>query len=164
MKPAPMLLVPFREVRHEQPDDCLHYEAMAVRGQEMDWTIPAHRHEGLHQFQLLETGSVSGTIDGRPFAADAPALLMLAPGSVHGFTYTPDAVGHQVTLPTTTLHALLGGSHLAGNELGSSFVLSGPAVGDARGCVQLFEAIAREFRGEQPGRAHALLAQATLLA
>jgi len=27
MKPAaaPLLLVPFREVRHEQPDDCLHY-------------------------------------------------------------------------------------------------------------------------------------------
>ena len=56
MKPAaaPLLLVPFREVRHEQPDDCLHYEPVAVRGKLHDWTIPAHRHDALHQFQLLE--------------------------------------------------------------------------------------------------------------
>ena len=53
MTASPLLLVPFREVRHDEPDDCLHYESVAVRGTEMDWTIPAHRHEGLHQFQFL---------------------------------------------------------------------------------------------------------------
>ena len=123
MTASPLLLVPFREVRHDEPDDCLHYESVAVRGTEMDWTIPAHRHEGLHQFQFLAHGSVRGTIDGQDFEAQAPVMLLLAPGSVHGFTYTPDAVGHQVTLPTATLRQLLGGSNLVDDGLGTSCVL-----------------------------------------
>lgn len=164
MKPAPLLLVPFREVLHNQPDDCLHYESVAVRGAEMDWTIPAHRHEGLHQFQLLEQGHVHGTIDGSDFEAQAPVLLMLAPGSVHGFTYTPDTQGHQVTLPTTTLRQLLGGSSLADAGLGASCVLPALDGEGAAECRQLFAQIGREFRTQNPGRVHALLACATLLA
>jgi AraC family transcriptional activator of pobA len=164
MKSAPpFALVPFREVRHDQPDDCLHYEAVAVRGEEMHWTIPAHRHEGLHQFQLLASGAMHGVIDGQDFACEAPALLLLAPGSVHGFTYTPDAVGHQVTLPTATLREWLGGSALAETALGSSFVVSGEAAGIDE-TLRLFEALAREFRADQPGRVHSLQAHATLLA
>lgn len=166
MKAAPpLLLVPFAEVRHDQPDDCLHYEAVAVRGREMDWTIPAHRHEGLHQFQLLARGSVSGTIDGETFEADAPVLMLLAPGSVHGFRYTRDAVGHQVTVPSATLRQLLASSDLAQDALAASFVVQGEAaqaVGEES--LRLFEAIAREFRAGQAGRVHALLAHATLLA
>ena len=82
MKSEPLLLVPFREVRHDRPDDCVHYEPVAVRGEEMDWTIPAHRHEGLHQFQLLARGTAQGTVDGRSFEGAAPLLLMIAPGCV----------------------------------------------------------------------------------
>lgn len=164
MKPTPLLLVPFKEIRHDEPDDCLHYEPVAVRGHEMDWTIPAHRHEGLHQFQYLDTGAVRGTIDGRGFEAEAPVLLMLAPGSVHGFSYTRDAVGHQVTVPSATLTQLLGGAQFLGAELGSSFVLTGLRADDVQECRALFERIAREFRQQNPGRVHALLANATLLA
>ena len=164
MSTSPLLLVPFREVRHEQPDDCLHYESVAVRGAEMDWTIPAHRHEGLHQFQWLEKGHVRGTIDGREFEARAPVLLMLAPGSVHGFTYTPDTVGHQVTVPTATLRQLLGGSNLADTELGASCVLADINGDGAAECKSLFTQDAREFRTQSPGRVHALLSCATLLA
>ena len=165
MKPAPLLLVPFREVRHDQPDDCVHYEAVAVRGQEMDWTIPAHRHEGLHQFQLLARGTVRGSIDGREFEAAAPLLLMVAPGSVHGFTYSRDAVGHQLTVPTGTLKQLLGGSELAQDTLSASFLVDGETAAAAAGdSVRQFETLAREFLADAPGRVHALLAQATLLA
>ena len=32
--------VPFREVRHDQPDDCVHYEPVATRFAAMNWTIP----------------------------------------------------------------------------------------------------------------------------
>lgn len=162
---APALLhVPFSEVRHEEPDDCLHYESVAVRGSEMDWTIPAHRHESLHQFQLLEQGAVQGTVDARAFEAQAPVLLMLAPGSVHGFTYTRHAVGHQVSLPSRTLGRLLDGSNLAATALGASFVLADAPAPEAAECARLFAQVAREFRARQPGRVHALLACATLLA
>lgn len=165
MKSEPLLLVPFREVRHEQPDDCVHYEPVAVRAQEMDWTIPAHRHEGLHQFQLLARGTVRGTIDGRSFEGSAPLLVMLAPGSVHAFTYSRDAVGHQLTVPSATLRQLLAGAGAAQDTLAASFVVTGEAaaaVGDAT--LRQFEAVAQEFAGQAAGRAHALLAHATLLA
>lgn len=165
MKPEPLLLVPFREVRHDQPDDCVHYEPVAVRGQEMDWTIPAHRHEGLHQFKLVVRGSFTGSIEGRAVACTAPALVMLPPGAVHGFTYTHDVVGHQLTVPTATLRGLLGGSLLADGPLGTSFVVAGAAAdAGAQECLRLFEALAREFRADEPGRVHSLLAHATLIA
>lgn len=159
----PLLLVPFREVRHFQPDDCLHYETVSTRAHTLHWTIPAHRHEGLHQFQFLEQGGISGTIDGQPFEAPAPVLLLLAPGSVHAFTYTPHAVGHQVTVPTATLRQLLGGSQLVETELGTSFVVASARESEPE-CAALFATLATEFREQQPGRAHALLACATLLA
>lgn len=162
--PTP-LLVPFREVRHEQPDDCLHYEPVAVRGREMGWTIPAHRHQGLHQFQWLEAGHVAGEIDGRQFCADAPALLMLAPDAVHGFTYSPDAVGHQITLPTATLSQLLGAAELARAQLDTSFVIGGEAARQVQPQAgALFDAVAREFRGNAPARVQSLVALATLVA
>jgi AraC family transcriptional regulator, transcriptional activator of pobA len=166
MKPATSpLLVPFREVRHDQPDDCLHYESVAVRGQEMDWTIPAHRHEGLHQFQFLDRGRLAGSIDGRAFEADGPVLLLLAPGAVHGFTYSRDAVGHQVTLPAAALAQLLGHAEQVRSDLGASFIVDGDTAREAAGEARaLFEAVAREFRGNQPGRVQALLSYATLIA
>lgn len=161
---APLLLVPFKEVRHEQPDDCLHYEPVAVRGEEMNWTIPAHRHDGLHQIQFLESGQISGTVDGQAVQADAPALLLIAPGSVHGFTHTRDTRGHQVTIPTATLQQVLAGTRLADTSLSSSFVLTQLAPEASAECASLFERMASEFRGNGTGRVPALLATATLLA
>ncbi|HYP85923.1 helix-turn-helix domain-containing protein [Variovorax sp.] len=160
----PLLLVPYKEVRHEQPDDCLHYEAVAVRGREMNWTIPAHRHQGLHQIQLLERGRISGTVDGRPVQAQAPAVLLIAPGSVHAFRHSRDAAGHQATIPSATLEQLLAGTQLVASGLGQSFVLADLSPEDAAECSGLFEMLAREFRGAGPGRVPALLAIATLLA
>ena len=156
MKKPRLLLVPYHEVRHNQPDDCLHYEQIAVRAIEMDWSIPAHRHEGLHQFQFLEQGRVQGTIDGREFHAESPAMLMLAPGAMHGFAYTRDAVGHQVTIPTSTLSQLLGESDLIQTHLSSSFVTS--LDKNVAGVAELFSQIAREFHGSELGRVQVLLA------
>lgn len=84
---------------------------------------------------------------------------------MRGFTYSPETVGHQMTLPTGTLQQLLAGSSLAEVELGSSFMLSGEGIADgARESVGLFKALSREFQGQSAGRAHALLAYGTLIA
>lgn len=160
---APLRLVPFREVRHDQPDDCLHYESVAVRGQEMDWKIPPHRHEGLSQFQYLESGHVQGTIDGKTFAAPAPALLWLAPGSVHGFIYDRDTIGHQITVPTEALRQMLGHTRLLDLALDQSFVLTAPDADTLADCRSVCDRLAREFRERRPGRVQALLACTALL-
>ena len=162
--PQALRIVPFREVRHDQPDDCLHCEPLALRGKEMNWTIPAHRHEALHQFQWVARGTLRGAVDSQELDGNGPMLIMVAPGSVHGFAYSRDIEGRQVTLPTGTLHRLLGGSALA-ETLGSSFIVQGEAAASvAQEARRLFDVIACEYAGDAPGRVHALLAQATLLA
>lgn len=162
---ASPLLVPYREVRHDQPDDCLHYDPVQLRNEQLDWRIPAHQHLGLHQFQLLTRGSLAGEIDGAPMQLHAPALLMVAPGAVHGWTYSRDALGHQVTVPSATLAALLGDAVSAQAGLEQSFVVDGERAGGvAPQLVPVFEAIAREFTGSDAGRVPCLLAHATVLA
>ena len=157
-------MVPFREVRHFQPDDCLHYETIALRGRLHDWTIPAHRHLGLHQIHLLATGSVRASIDGVKQNLAAPALWMLAPGTVHAFVYAPGSTGQQVTLPSRALAQALAPSPNLEARLAQSIIVDRAAFGgNANECAGLFDAVAREFAQSDPGRVEALNALATLL-
>ena len=163
--PAPLLMVPFREVRHFQPEDSLFYEPIQVRGQQYGWTIPAHRHDGLHQFQLLHQGSAVATLDGEPIEMKAPAALMVAPGVVHGFVYAQDSVGQQVTVPTQSLRAWLGSaSNLEMRLRTSILVAQGAAASDLKHCQELFQLLALEFGRTEPGRTEALNAHALVLA
>lgn len=168
MKPtAPLLMIPFREVRHEKPDDVLHYEPINVRGKLHQWTIPAHRHEGLHQFQLLVRGSVQATLDGERHELKAPVAIMVAPGVVHGFVYERDSAGHQVTLPSEALRAMLTPAPSLLQGLTRTIVVAAQDLDDpashVAACEALFQRLASEFDHHQPGRAEALRSHATLL-
>ena len=159
------LAVAFREVRHDQPDDCLHVEAIAVRGALHQWAIPAHRHEGLHQLQWLSQGSVVATIDGAVHRLQAPAALMLAAGAVHGFDYSPDSAGQQVTVPSPLLQAGLATAPLLAARLGQTLVLGADRMaGQAAQIEALLAALSEEFHQARPGRSEALRAQVLLLA
>ncbi len=162
---SPLLLVPFREVRHDQPDDVLHYEPINVRARLHQWTIPAHRHEGLHQFQLLLRGSVQATLDGAPQVLYAPMALMVSPGVVHGFVYEQDSAGHQVTLPTEALRGYFAHAPALLERLARPILVAAPEMAShAALCEGLFDALASEFQAHQAGRAEALHGHAILLA
>jgi AraC family transcriptional activator of pobA len=165
MKAASPIAVAFREVRHFKPDDWLHCEDLAVRGRLHDWTIPAHRHEGLHQFQLLERGHAQVVLDRVPYKVQAPAALMVAPGCVHAFGYAPESAGLQVTVPSARLQVALAAAPLLAARLPTSHVLQGERVRRARRQVhQLFANLATEFEQAAPGRTEALAAHLLLLA
>lgn len=157
-----LLMVPFREVRHFQPDDCLHYEPIGVRGKLHEWKIPVHRHEELHQFELLERGAVVATIDGIRHELTAPAAWMVAPGVMHGFAYEPDSAGHKVTVPTALLQRVPAPAP-GSARLGRPIVLRKSDIADVGELRELFAQLAREFRGRRSGRAEALHAHAILL-
>lgn len=162
---APLLMVPFREVRHFQPDDCLHYEPIEVRGRLQDWTTPAHRHEMLHQFEVLERGSVAATIDGRRHTLVGPAAWMIPPGVMHGFVYERDSVGHRVSVPSGLLQAAVAPSPKLQERLAWPVIV--PASNMAANGDELRELLAllvREFEAQRPGRTEALQAHAVLLA
>lgn len=160
-----MLMVPFREVRHFQPEDSLYVEPIDVRGQQYGWTIPAHQHDGLHQFQLLTGGSALATLDGETLSMQAPAALMVAPGVVHGFVYEPGSSGQQLTLPTHSLRAWLGSASNLASRLSASIHVTHHGSGrDLDECTALFEMLMREFANDHPGRVEALNAHAMVLA
>jgi AraC family transcriptional regulator, transcriptional activator of pobA len=163
MKPKP-LAVAFREVRHFKPDDWLHCEDVAVRAEEMAWTIPAHRHEALHQFQFLQHGQAEATFDGVPQCLRAPALLMVAPGCVHAFRYQPGSVGRQVTVPSAHLATMLAAAPALAALVGTTQVLQGdPMKAGARRVAALCAALNDELEGFAPGRTEALQAHLVLL-
>ena len=163
MKPAPVA-VAFREVRHFKPDDWLHCEPLALRGQLHDWTIPAHRHEGLHQLQFLSHGQAQATLDGVPRALHAPAVLLVPPGCVHALRYQPGSEGRQVTVPSARLDAAFAGTPAFRALLATTQLLQGPAVQpDLARLSALWDTLAEEFDGAAPGRSEALQAHLVLL-
>lgn len=159
-----LLVVPFREVRHFRPDDSLHYEPIALRASQYEWTIPAHRHPELHQFQLLTHGSVTGTFDGERQMLKAPAALMVAPGVVHGFIYDTGSVGCQVTVPSKALAVMSTHSPSVASRLSQNIMIDLSLPG-LRGedCVHRFAALGEEFAAQREGRADALQAHVVLL-
>lgn len=162
---APLLMVPFREVRHFQPDDCLHYEPIEVRGRLHDWTTPAHRHEMLHQFEWLERGSVVATIDGRRHTLTAPAAWMIPPGVMHGFVYERDSAGHRVSVPSGLLQATVTPSPKLQERLERPVIVQqSDMVTDANELRELLTLLIREFGANRLGRTDALRAHAVLLA
>lgn len=157
------LAVPFREVRHEQPEDCLHHESIEVRGRMHGWSIPAHRHENLHQFQLLLKGAARITLDLQVFEVQAPFAVMIAPGHVHQFDYEPESEGQQVTVPTAHLRQGLQGAPALSAALGQSRLLR-PAQAELSAIADLVGQVAREYQARQCGRVEALRAQSLLMA
>lgn len=163
MKTAPIAIA-FSEVRHFKPDDWLHFEPIAVRGELHDWTIPAHRHEGLHQFQWLAQGRAAATLDGVDHDLRAPALLMVAPGCVHAFRYEPGSIGQQVTVPSVRLDRALAASPALAARLPVTMVLDGDAMHrQAARVAAMFTALADEFGDSTPGRNEVLQAHLVLL-
>jgi AraC family transcriptional activator of pobA len=161
----PPQVVSFSEVRHFAGEDCLHYESIAARGREYDWTIPAHRHVGLYQIHWLERGQVRATIDGREHALAAPALWLLAPGAVHALAYADRAAGRQVTVPASVVERALAGTPALAARAREGAVLDTPVMREALPeCERLFAMIEAEFTGARPGRVEALGALAALLA
>ncbi|CAN5510386.1 4-hydroxyphenylacetate catabolism regulatory protein HpaA [soil metagenome] len=163
-RPAPLLIVPFSEVRHYRPDDSLHFEAIHVRATLHQWTIPAHRHQELHQFQLLTEGAMVGTLDGERHVLKAPAAVMIAPGVVHGFVYDTDSVGCQVTVPSDALASLSTHSPDVAQRLSQNILIDAAALGEAADeCAQRFAMLGDEFAARREGRVDALQAHLVLL-
>ena len=158
------IAIAFREVRHFQPEDCLHVEPIAVRGRIHAWTIPAHRHDGLHQFQWLKKGRAELELDGRGAVVEGPAALMIAPGCVHGFVYAPQSQGLQVSVPTKGIVQALADTPVLAERLAASAVLTQLDAADAAELDQLFMQLSRDFERDSPGRVEALRSMALLIA
>jgi AraC family transcriptional regulator, transcriptional activator of pobA len=75
-----------------------HIETIAARSSLHDWEITPHRHASAVQMLILQQGQVEAVIDGARIIQAGPCFLSVPAQVVHGFRFTPETVGHVLTL------------------------------------------------------------------
>lgn len=140
----------------------VHYETIAERSSLYNWEITPHSHDNLFQILLLEQGHAGMTMETHSGVLPTPCIVMVAPRQVHGFAFSPDAVGHVVTLPQFQVAELLALSPELLDELKATRRFD---LGDDAASIALLSALFARFRDEYSagggGRMSVLLALLT---
>jgi AraC family transcriptional activator of pobA len=84
----------------------LHVETIADRSRLYQWRIRPHAHRDLHQLLVIFTGGGEMQAETQRQSFQAPALLIVPSGVVHGFAFEPETEGYVVTLADTLLRDL----------------------------------------------------------
>jgi AraC family transcriptional regulator, transcriptional activator of pobA len=139
--------------------DVLHCELITDRAAGLDWIIAPHRHPHLHQFFLLRDGEIAMTADGNRYLPEAPCLVSIPRGSIHGFTFSAGTDGFVVTIPLQSLPDIFD------QESPVSAPLSRFSIAPAdRKIEDLFLALHKEHEARGIGRVPMLKALAAELA
>lgn len=89
----------YREWRSTgQPQEAVHCESIAARGQKHAWQLDAHRHYDLHQFFWITRGGGRARIDGVTHGFGPNTAFFIPNLTVHGFEFTPSTVGWVVSI------------------------------------------------------------------
>ena len=99
--------------------DLLHVEAIQFRSRLHRWDISAHMHRGLHQILWVESGPAEVTVEERHESCAGPVAIVVPPGTVHAFRFSPDTFGHVLTLDPRGI--VEGGSSATADALESLF-------------------------------------------
>lgn len=145
--------------------DVLHFETIAERSRQHDWRIRPHRHQGLSQFFLLQSGRSRVLVDGRDFVPRTPVVLFIPSLLVHGFDMDPRTDGAVVTIADPHLARLVGSAPAAQSLLRApSIVAISLRKPESAAFGALFAGLGREFRDTGTDRSFALQALVGLIA
>src|SRR3954462_6142782 len=92
----------------DQAFDFIHVETISSRSSIHDWTIRAHRHRNLFQVLLIEQGGGEMTFEAASLPFEAPAAILVAPTTVHGFRFHAHATDGWVVSFTEDVAEALG--------------------------------------------------------
>lgn len=89
--------------------DLVHIERVPERSSRFNWEIDPHVHEALLQLLYIVDASDGGEamIDGRRWPIQAPCLIVIPAGAVHGFHFCSDTDGPVITAAQRPLESLL---------------------------------------------------------
>ena len=82
----------------ETPPSFGHIETIAARSSLYDWEISPHRHVHGTQALMVFSGQVEFQCDGDMRLLEAPCFMVVPPGSVHGFRFSPETGGYVLSL------------------------------------------------------------------
>ena len=135
--------------------DLVHIEALKDRSQRHDWKIKPHRHFGLMQLMQFRTSEVRIHLDGVTDLTETPAILMVPPGVIHGFQFSPDVVGSVTSIPWELIQ-----NAIKVTQQPALITSPGPYFANL---AQLLDQIQDEYRAQRQGREQALLALVRLI-
>ncbi|KQN79994.1 AraC family transcriptional regulator [Sphingomonas sp. Leaf67] len=84
----------------------VHAERLDDRSRPSEWTILPHAHADLVQLFVLDQGGGEMRAEDARLAVAAPALLLVPPAVVHGFSWQRESAGSVVTLSVRHLALL----------------------------------------------------------
>ncbi len=91
LRNMPTAALPLFHLYGDPPDDqafdFIHVETISSRSSIHDWTIRAHRHRNLFQILLIEAGGGEMTYEAASLPFEAPAAILVAPTTAHGFRF-----------------------------------------------------------------------------
>lgn len=88
----------YGEPHRSAADNFLHVERLADRSLPAGWTIRPHAHRELHHLILISEGGGVMQADGVVIRFEAPCLILVPAGVVHGFHWHEDSSGSVITL------------------------------------------------------------------
>jgi AraC family transcriptional activator of pobA len=139
-------------------DRFLHLEALDDRSRPADWTIRPHTHGNLNHIFHIVAGRGAMRADEQTLAFEAPCLLLVPAGVVHGFSWENESRGSVLTVSDAYFHDLV----QRARELGKVFAkpLALPGAG-GRAVADAFARLAQELAWTAPG--HHVAVEALLL-
>ncbi|MCO5733259.1 helix-turn-helix domain-containing protein [Rhizobium sp. SSA_523] len=88
----------YGEAIEDQREFWVHCETIASRSSEYRWEIGLHRHDSFLQFLYIRHGSGDALLPQGRLALTPPCVIVVPPGPVHGFRFSPDIDGFVITL------------------------------------------------------------------
>lgn len=85
----------------------VHVESLDDRSRPSEWTIQPHLHRDLNHIILIAEGGGSMRADGESVDFEAPCLLLVPAGIIHGFSWHRNSRGWVITIADSYLHHLL---------------------------------------------------------
>lgn len=155
----------YGERREHRIPDVLHIETINTRSSIHDWKIKPHRHHGMFQFFLVESGGGTTRIDGQPDRLAPGSAIILPPLVVHEFEFKPGTNGYVTSIAISTMKLLLDSEPHAGTALSRPAVLQlRKSDAQVKAVSSILRAALDEFASGGAARDKALSAYAEIIA
>lgn len=136
----------------------LHVEALDDRSRPANWNIRPHTHANLnHVFHIVEGGGEMRA-DAETLAFEAPCLLLVPAGVVHGFSWASESRGAVLTVSQAYFEELAGRAHELGRVFAKPLALPRPS---GKLLPEAFARLTEELAWTAPG--HGIAVEALLL-